>query len=48
MGKYISCGQYNKNYKYIILGIFFNILAIFIDGYDFNDLINYFYLTQKN
>jgi len=37
MGKYISCGQYNKNYKYIILGIFFNILAIFIDGYDFND-----------
>ena len=37
MGKYISCGQYNKNYKYIILGTFFNILAFFIDGYDFND-----------
>ena len=37
MGKYISCGQYNKNYKYIILGIFFNILENFIFGFDLND-----------
>ena len=37
MGKYISCGQYNKNYKYIILGCFFNILENFIFGYDRNN-----------
>ena len=37
MGKYISCGQYNKYYKYIILGIFFNILVNFIFGFDLND-----------
>ena len=37
MGKYISCGQYNTNYKYIILGIFFNILVNFIFGFDLND-----------
>ena len=36
MGKYISCGQYNKNYKYIILGCFFNILVDFIFGVDLN------------
>ena len=37
MGKYISCGQYNKYYKYIILGIFFNVLVAFIFGLDLND-----------
>ena len=37
MGKYISCGQYNKNFKYIILGCFFNILVNFIFGFDLDD-----------
>ena len=37
MGKYISFGQYNKNFKYIILGCFFNILVVFIFGFDLND-----------
>jgi len=37
MGKYISCRQYNTYYKYIILGIFFNILLNFIFGFDLND-----------
>ena len=39
MGKFISCGQYNKNYKYIIFGCFFNILANFIVGFDLNELL---------
>ena len=37
MGKYISFGQYNKNYKYIIFGLFFNILFNFIFGFDYED-----------
>ena len=37
MGKYFSCGQYNKNYKYIIFGCFFNILVSFIFGLDLYD-----------
>jgi len=40
MGKYISCGQYNKNYKYIILGCFFTILVDFIFGLDLNEDFN--------
>ena len=36
MGKYISCGQYNKNFKYIILACFFNILVNLIFGLDLN------------
>ena len=47
MGKYISCGQYNKNYKYIILGIFFNILANFIVGFDFKELLLFNSEKQK-
>ena len=37
MGKYISCGQFNKNIKYIILGCFFNILVNLIFGFDLDD-----------
>ena len=37
MGKYVSFGRYNKNYKYIIFACFFNILANLICG-DFNEL----------
>ena len=37
MGKYISCGKFNKNFKYIIFGCFFNILVDFISGFDLND-----------
>ena len=40
MGKYFSFGRYNKNYKYIIFGCFFNILVDFIYGIDFNDDFN--------
>ena len=47
MGKYISCGQYNKNYKYIILGIFFNILTNFIVGFDFKELLLFNSEKQK-
>jgi len=34
MGKYIACGQYNNNFKYIILSCVFNILVNFIFGFD--------------
>jgi len=37
MGKYIACGQYNKNFKYIILACVFNILVYFIFGFDLDD-----------
>jgi len=37
MGKYIACGQYNKNFKYIILVCVFNILVNFIFGFDLDD-----------
>jgi len=37
MGKYISCGQYNKNFKYIIFGCIFSILVDFILGFEIND-----------
>jgi len=37
MGKYIECGQYNKNFKYIILACVFNILVNFIFGFDLYD-----------
>jgi len=40
MGKYISCGQYNKNFKYIIFAVFFNILVNFIFGFDLNEDFN--------
>ena len=40
MGKYFSFGRYNKNYKYIIFGCFFNILMIFIFGLDLDDDFN--------
>jgi len=40
MGKYIACGQYNKNYKYIILVCVFNILVNFIFGFDLDDEFN--------
>ena len=40
MGKFFSCGQYNKNYKYIIFGCFFNILVSFIFGLDLDDNFN--------
>ena len=36
MGKYFSFGQYNKNFKYIILACFFNILVNLIFGLDLN------------
>ena len=41
MGKYISCGQFNKNIKYIILGCFFNILVNLIFGFDLDDNFNF-------
>ena len=40
MGKYFSFGKYNKNYKYIIFGCFFNILVSFIFGFDLDDNFN--------
>jgi len=40
MGKYISYGQYNKNFKYIIFACFFNILVNLIFGLDLNDNFN--------
>ena len=37
MGKFISCGEYNRIFKYIILGCFFNILVDFIFGFDLDE-----------
>ena len=37
MGKYISCGQFNKNNRYIILGCLFNILVNLIFGFNLDD-----------
>ena len=48
MGKYISCGQYNKNFKYIILGCFFNILVKFIFGFDLDNGFNELLLFPSN
>jgi len=36
MGKYISLGEYNKNYKYIFLYLFFRALNDCIDGLEYN------------
>ena len=46
MGKYVSFGRYNKNYKYIIFGCFFNILANLLSG-NFNDLLLFSSDKQK-
>ena len=47
MGKYISCGQYNKNYKYIIFGVFFNNLVLFIFRFDYEDFKNLLLFPSK-
>ena len=35
MGKFLSCGKYNKNYKYILLAVIFGLIStiIFAKGY---------------
>ena len=33
MGKYLSCGEYNKNYKYIILSVIFSFITTALFGY---------------
>jgi len=48
MGKYIACGQYNKNFKYIILACVFNILVSFIFGFDLYDDFNTLLLFPLN
>ena len=37
MGKYISCGKISKFDKYILISIFFGILAFFAYGYNYNN-----------
>ena len=51
MGKYIWCGEYNNNYKYIILGCFFNILMNIIFGlemYSFHNPLLIFPSEMQN
>ena len=39
MSKYIRCGKWNKNYKYIILTAIFAFFTNYIFGYTFNDYL---------
>ena len=48
MGKYFSFGQYNKNFKYIAFGCFFNILVNFIFGFDSDNNHNELLLFPSN
>jgi len=53
MPKYVRCGKWNKNYKYIILTTIFAFLTNYIFGYIFNDYmeeikISEFKITKGN
>ena len=39
MSKYIHCGKWNKNYKYILLTAIFAFFTNYIFGYTFNDYL---------
>ena len=39
MSKYIHCGKWNKNYKYIILTAIFAFFTNYIFGYTFDDYL---------
>ena len=41
MVKYITFGEYNKNYKYIFLSIFFSILNYILNGFIINIFLKY-------
>ena len=40
MSKYIHCGKWNKNYKYIVLTTIFAFLTHYIFGFTFNDFMD--------
>jgi len=40
MSKYIHCGKWNKNYKYIVLSAIFAFFTNYIFGYTFNDFLD--------
>ena len=40
MSKYIHCGKWNKNYKYIILNAIFAFFTNIIFGYTFNGYLD--------
>ena len=40
MSKYIHCGKWNKNYKYIVLTTIFAFLTNYIFGFTFNDFMD--------
>ena len=53
MPKYIRCGKWNKNYKYILLTAIFAFLTNIIFGYTFNDYLDEikifnFYVNNNN
>ena len=40
MSKYIHCGKWNKNYKYILLSAILAFFTNYIFGYTYNDYLD--------
>ena len=40
MSKYLHCGKWNKNYKYILLTGIFAFFTNYIFGFTFNEYLN--------
>ena len=45
---YISFGEYNKHYKYILLGSLFAFLTNIIFGYNYDENLNLFIIIDSN
>ena len=46
MSKYVSCGEWNKNYKYILLTTIFAFFTNYTFGYIFNDYLEEIKISQ--
>jgi len=48
MSKYLHCGEWNKNYYYILLTTIFAFLTNYIFGYTFNDYLKEIKIGKSN
>ena len=46
MGKFLSCGKYNKNYKYILLAVIFGLISTIIFGKGYCTDSKYLYIAR--